>query len=64
MDEEKQEAVESILRALSHRFDNMPGDLTDRLGTLDIDTIDGLWDAAFGAESIDDFVAAVAKAGG
>ncbi len=64
MDEEKQEAIDSILRALSHRFDNMPDDLSDRLGSLDIDTIDSLWDAAFGAESIDDFVAAIAKAGG
>ncbi|MFT5196110.1 MAG: hypothetical protein ACI9EW_004196 [Cellvibrionaceae bacterium] len=64
MDEDKQEAIESIQTALSHRFDSMPPDLSDRLAALDIDTIDGLWDAAFGAVTADEFLAAVTNAGG
>ena len=64
MDEDKQEAIESILTALGHRFDDIPADFSDRLAALDIDTIDGLWEITFDAESMDSVMAAVAKAGG
>ena len=64
MDEDKQEAIDSIMTALGHRFDDLPADLTDRLSTLDVDTIDGLWEATFDAATADDFVSAVAKVGG
>lgn len=63
MDEDKQEAVDSILRALSHRFDDLPADLPDRLSTLDVDTIDGLWEATFDAATAADFSNAVSNAG-
>ena len=64
MDEDKQEAIDSIMTALGHRFDDLPANLTDRLSTLEVDTIDSLWEAAFDAASADDFVAALGKAGG
>ncbi len=64
MDEDKQEAVDSILRALSHRFDDIPADLSDHLSALDIDAVDGLWEVAFDAKSMSDVLIAVTKATG
>lgn len=63
MDEDKQEAIESIMTALGHRFDDIPADLTQRLETLDVDAIDGLWEVTFDAASMDVVIAAVAQAG-
>ncbi len=60
MDDEKQDAIDSIIIALGHRFDDIPADLPSRMASLDIDKIDRLWEVTFDADSIDTVLSAVA----
>ena len=62
MEDEKQDAIESIIIALGHRFNDIPADLPQRMTSLDIEKIDGLWEVAFDADSIDSVLSAVGQA--
>ncbi len=62
MNAEKQDAIESIITALGHRFEHIPAELSQKMEGLEIDKIDSLWEVTFDAESIDAVMVAVGQA--
>lgn len=62
MDDEKQDAIDSIITALGHRFDDIPADLSDRMATLETEKIDSLWEVTFDAESMESVLNAIGQA--
>ncbi len=62
MDVEKQDAIESIITALGHRFEHIPAELSQKMAGLEIEKIDSLWEVTFDAESIDAVINAVGQA--